>query len=486
MTAALVTIPGFTASQLSDDERDLVGRLRKQMVDDQGDLQMLDDYYNGVQRMTNMGVSLPPELEGTRAVMGWPRLAADAPNERLDVEGFRYPDELDADEQLWDVWQRSNLDEQSGMAHLDALVFGRSFVVVGTEDDGSPLVTVESPLTMTALWDPRTRHLRAALQCYDNADGEPMAALYLPDQTITMTRSTRGGRSVRGWEVAEARDEHRMGWVPAMMMSNRGRTHQPYGCSEITESVRHLTDAACRTLLDLEISREFYAAPQRYILGATEEAFQDSRGNPKSAWETYRGRVLALERGEGGELPQVGQFTPYDPSAYTTVLNTYATHIASELGLPPSYLGLTTDQPASADAIRMSTDRLVNRVRRKQRSFEQAWEGAMRMALAFRDGAIPDPARRIETIWRNPEIPTPAATTDAVQKQVAMGYMPATSDVAGEVLGYSPLQRDRIARERPRAEGSAALEAITRRLGTNVAAAAVPATQDGTDAAPSS
>ncbi|MBQ1164418.1 hypothetical protein KBZ21_41245, partial [Streptomyces sp. A73] len=40
----------------------------------------------------------------------------------------------------------------------------------------------------------------------------------------------------------------------------------------------------------------FYGAPQRYILGASESAFQDAEGNTKSAWETYIGRVLALER----------------------------------------------------------------------------------------------------------------------------------------------------------------------------------------------
>ncbi|MBQ1164406.1 hypothetical protein KBZ21_41180, partial [Streptomyces sp. A73] len=42
----------------------------------------------------------------------------------------------------------------------------------------------------------------------------------------------------------------------------------------------------------------FYGAPQRYILGASESAFQDAEGNTKSAWETYIGRVLALERDE--------------------------------------------------------------------------------------------------------------------------------------------------------------------------------------------
>lgn len=442
-------------SRLSDEEQQLVGLLRGRLHDQFDDLTLVNDYYCARQRMTDMGVSLPPELKGARAVLGWPRLAADVPHERLDIEGFRYPDALDVDRALWDIWQDSNLDSESTLAHLDALVFGRSFVVVGTNDDGSPLITVESPLNMAALWDNRLRHPRAVLQTYRDDLGNVHAALYLPDQTVSLSQDSHGQ-----WLV-EDRDQHRLGWVSVMMMTNRSRPHDRMGASEITPAIRHYTDAGCRTLLDLEISREFYAAPQRYILGATERAFQDADGNPKSAWETYRGRMLALERDKEGNVPEVGSFAAYDPSVYTRVMEGYAKEVASELGVPPSYVGLTTDQPASADSIRMSTDRVVQKVRRKQRLFEQAWEGAMRMALAFANGGvIPDQAKRIETIWRSPEVPTPAATTDSVAKQVAAGYMPPRSDVAGETLGYSPLQRARIKAEWQRADAQAATQAI--------------------------
>lgn len=467
------------ALDLDDDEQRLYSQLRARLSDQDDDLSLLEDYYCGQQKMTDLGVSKPPEMQDIRAVLAWPRLAADVPHERMDIDGFRYPDALDVDRDLWELWQDSNLDSESGMAHLDALVFGRSFVVVGTNDDGSPLITVESPLNMTAIWDARRRHLRAALQVYRDDEGRQFAALYLPDQTITLSSGVGDQPTVEG------RDQHRMGWVSAMMMTNRARPHQRMGTSEITPTIRHYTDAGCRTLLDMEISREFYAAPQRYILGASESAFQDAEGNPKSAWETYRGRILALER-DGEQMPQVGSFTAYDPSAYTRVLESYATHVANELGVPPSYVGLTTDQPASADAIRMSTDRVVQKVRRKQREFEHAWEGAMRMALAIRNGGvIPDEAKRIETIWRTPEIPTPAATTDALQKQTAMGYMPPRSDVAGETLGYTTLQRARIKAEWSRADADTATRALLERATTPTEPARPqPAEQPVADAPP--
>jgi len=105
----------------------------------------------------------------------------------------------------------------------------------------------------------------------------------------------------------------------------------------------------------------------------------------------------------------------------------------------------------------------VQKAKRKQNAFEAALEGAMRAAIAFQEGRIPDQAQMIETIWRPPEIPTPAATAAAMQQQVAMGYMPPTSDVAGEMLGYSPLQRSRIEKDRKAAEGDAAIQAIAAR-----------------------
>lgn len=455
MTLALMpSIPTLPLLTLSDYELGLLSSLQRKLFEDKVKLELRDAYYNAEQIIQDLGISIPPELRDLRIVMGWPRLAVDALDERLDVEGFGFPDSDDADEGIWEIWQDNNLDEEAPLAHLDALIFSRAYIAVGSrEDSGLPLVTVESPLSMTDNWDARRRRVGNALHLY----GSDEAALYLPDQTITVHRDS-GGR----WEII-SRDQHNLGFPPVMRMANRQRTHDRSGRSEITAEVMSITDAGCRTLLGLEIAREFYAAPQRWILGASEKAFQDSEGNPKTAWETWTGRVLALERDEEGNLPQVGQFTPYNPVVYREIVNTYAELMSSHTGLPAGYLGLTHDNPASADAIRMSTDRLVQRARRRQRAFEGAWEGAMRLALWFRDGEIPDKAAQIETMWRNPEIPTPAATTDAVTKQITSGYLPAESDVTGEVLGYTPLQRRRIDADRRRAQGNAALAAIVQR-----------------------
>lgn len=450
-----MTVATLPLSTLSPPEQDYVSYLSLQLSTRRFDHDLHDAYYNGEMRIADLGISIPPALRNLRTVMGWPRVVVDAIDERLDVEGFRLSDTTDADMDLWDLWQANNLDEESQLAHLDALVYGSAYVTVGSPDTSgdAPLICVESPLDLVCDWDPRSRTVLAAFRQFHeptlNHPNDRSGTLYLPNQTISLFMDTGS------WQVI-GRDVHNLGTVPVIRMSNRARTSDRRGKSEITPEVISLTDAACRTFLGMDVAREFFAAPQRYILGASESAFQDAEGNPKSAWETYLGRVLALEGNStaDGQAVSVGQFAAGDPASFTKVLDSYATAMASITGLPSEYLGITTTIPSSADAIRMGTDRLVNKVKRKQRAFDGAWEETMRLALLIRDGKVSDDARSMETVWRNPEIPTPVATTQALHLLVQGGIVPATSDVVLEKWGFSAVEIARITADREKDQGA--------------------------------
>jgi hypothetical protein len=317
---------------------------------------------------------------------------------------------------------------------------------------------------MTLMWDARLRMGTAALrECaadsyIEAGPEERMLVLYLPDQTVMCVPSETGG-----WEVVD-RDMHGLGVVPVVRLANRQRTADRVGKSEITPEVMSITDAACRRLMGMEVAAEFFGAPQRYILGASESAFQDADGTAKSAWETYIGRVLALERDEDGNVPTVGQFAAHDPTGMTKIIDLYARIMSSQFGLPPHMLGYTTDNPASADAIRSTEAKLVKRSERRIRRFGAAWQQAMRLALWVRDGEPPEKTRRIETVWRNPATPTVAAQVDATVKLVQAGVLPADSDVTLEMAGFTEAQRQRIAVDRRRTAGRAGSSALMERL----------------------
>ena len=98
----------------------------------------------------------------------------------------------EVDEDLWAWWQANSLDVESSMAHVDALVYGRSYVTVAAPDPSDPfivdpsvpIIRVESPTSMYADIDPRTRAVRWAIRVVRDSQGDEVAAtLYTPDRT---------------------------------------------------------------------------------------------------------------------------------------------------------------------------------------------------------------------------------------------------------------------------------------------------------------
>ena len=164
-------------------------------------------------------------------------------------------------------------------------------------------------------------------------------------------------------------------------------------------------------------------------------------------------------------LPQVGQFHAADPQGYVKILDTYSSIMSGEMGAPSHMLGLHPDgNPASADAIRSGYEELTSRSRMKQVAFSGGHEEIMRMALRVKGGPIPDDAHRIETDWRNPAPETLAGTSDAITKQIESGAIPATSDVTLKRLGYSAVERQRLADDRIVDQGQSLLNQVAHNL----------------------
>src|SRR5690606_22924787 len=202
--------------------------------------------------------------------VGWPGTVVDVTEERLDLLGWTsVTDELYGLDQ---VFRDNQLALEASRAHLDALITGTGFVTVGTGDEtiGEPeiLITIESSSSATAIWDYRTRRTTCGLsQTKDENGNVVMESLYLPNETIRFERGAN--RKL----IVVDRDRHNLNRVLMARLRNRDRASDFEGRSEITRPLMYYTDAACRTMLGMEINREFYTAPQRYALGAEPEQF---------------------------------------------------------------------------------------------------------------------------------------------------------------------------------------------------------------------
>jgi hypothetical protein len=412
--------------------------------------------YEGSWQAKQFGISIPPNMRGLHTPAGWDGTVVDVLEERLDWLGWA-SDGVDFG--LADVFSANGLDVDGGMAHLDALIFGLSFVSVGSGFDGEPhpLVTPHSPTAMTATWDRRTRRLSSALATV-SADGDVIeATLYTLGSTATFAR--QGGR----WHAVD-RDVHNLPRLPVVAVPNRVRGSRDLGRSEITKPIRYYSDAAARTLLGLEVNREFYNAPQRIGLNVDDSMFEDESGNPVSPWTSIMGRIWNIPANEDpdGPQPDVKQFSPASPAPYLDQVQGYAKRVASEAGIPTTYFGIETANPASADAIRAAESRLVKRAERRQASFGRSWLEVGRLALMVRDGDVPeDYDTSVSTKWRDPATPTRAASADEATKLIASGVLPSDSSVTYDRVGLSPAEQRQVEADKRRAGGTAALRAIT-------------------------
>lgn len=468
MTVSLfpaIDVPNQTSlDYASDAEEQLITVLLSRLTGFGSANRTHQEYYEGTHLAEFFGISVPPVMRGVRAVTGWAGTAVDVLEERLDWLGWRLLEQSDL-YGLDEIVAANRLDVESSMGHLDALIYGCTFVTVGSGQDGEPhpLITVESPLSTTGIWDPRTRLLSAALTVVAGEDD--LSAGYLTDQItgriigqvgqVTLYQrgetSTFGRRSGR-W-VALDRDQHLLSRIPVVQLENRPRGARRGGRSEITPGVRYLVDAAARTLLGAETNREFYSAPQRYALGVDEEkAFTDQAGNIVDRWTAVMSQVWAIGRDENGELPIVGEFKPASPAPYLDLVRGFAQMLAAEAAIPATYLGFETANPASADAIRASEARLVKRAERRQGMFGHAWTDVARLALEVRDGAVPA-GFQVANTWRDAATPTRAAQADAAVKLIGAGSLPPTSTLTYDLLGFTPEQQRILDVERRSAAG---------------------------------
>lgn len=427
--------------------------LAQKLEASRGDLQRADAYYNGSQPLAFIHPDVRREL-GVRlveVVVNWPRLIVDSLEERLDVVGFRMARDLPTDAELWRLWQANGLDEASQQAHVDALVYGRAFVMVGSGQDAStPLVTIESPLQIAVERDPATGRIVAALKRWRDLDGYTWGVFITPTDVQTF-RSVRASDPLgieapaASWSMVDAQPNV-LGVVPVVALVNRPRVGAPDGVSELHD-VMPLADGVNKLASDMLTAAEYAAAPRRWITGLAPsmtspapDQLQEMSQAVRDNFETARASKLWIAPHPDTRF---GQFDEAQLTGFIAGMDAFIKQLAAVAALPPHYVGLSAENnPASAEAIRSAEASLVTRARRRQRVWGGSWEDVMRLAVHVRDGVPPTDMAELETVWANPETRTIAQAADAATKLYAAGVIDRRA--ALEDIGYTPAQIERM------------------------------------------
>ena len=140
-----------------------------------------------------------------------------------------------------------------------------------------------------------------------------------------------------------------------------------------------LMDKARNTITRAEVAAEFYAFPQKYVVGISQDA------EPLDSWKATVSSMLQFTKDEDGGHPILGQFTTASMTPHHEQLKMYASAFAGETGLTLNDLGFATDNPSSADAIRASHENLRLTARKAQRTFGTGFLNVGYLSACLRD-----------------------------------------------------------------------------------------------------
>lgn len=455
---------------LEESERKIALELIRRLNEKWTRNQLRRRYYEGHNALKDLGIAIPPPLKTVEVVVGWPAKAVDSMIDRTILQGFTSTTGSTAmNALLADMWESNRLAIEIPSAHTNALIHSCTFVFVGrgvvSEGEPEVVISAKSAEDASGLWDARRRRVMAALSV-DDRDPTTGAAtllhLYLP------AMEGRPGRvmqiSPNSWGALEAVEVATFsGPVPVEVLPYQPSLTRPFGRSRITRAVMYQTDAAMRTMLRTEVGAEFFNAPQRYALGADEDAFTDTNGNPVPAWTVMLGRLLALSRDEDGELPQVGQFSQQSMQPNVEQLRSIAQMFASEVSLDVGSLGIVQDNPSSAEAIRARHEELGVKIENwRSAVLGPTWKRVLAHGASMVDGsaALASELSSISAQWGSWSAPSEVSQAQASLARVQAVPRLAETDVELERMGYTADEIKRIRADWRRTAGRDVVAAI--------------------------
>lgn len=447
-------------SGLDDADRDVLTGLLNKLDQKNRRNTLRQRYYDGKVWLRSLGISIPPSMAHIETVVGWPAKSVDSLAHRIVFEGLVAPGHDDDPFGLSEVLLANRVTSEFPMATTSALIHSVAFVSVlnGDTAAGEPDVVWQfhSALHTTGNWDRRRRALSAGLLVTDaDPNGQPTGlVLMFPDRVGVLDKQGKDWRAV--WRA------NPLGVVPLEPLPFRPDLDRPFGRSRISRPVMSMTDEAIRTVVRTEVSAEFFAAPQRYALGADEDAFEDADGKPIPAWQSILGRLWTISRDDEGNVPTVGQFPQQSMSPHTEHLRTIAARFASETSLPLSSLGIVHENPSSAEAIHAAKEDLVIEAQDASRVFSTGLVAAAAHSIRLRDGvdAVTADVLGLQAKWTNPATPSVVSASDAILKQVSAVPWLAESPVILEQLGYDQATITRLLADRRRAQGAGLIERL--------------------------
>lgn len=415
-----------------------------------------DKYYEGHVTLgdVNLGIALPPGLKRLEVGCNWGQKAVDALACRSMLDGFVGSGQ--AADTVARLVEQNRLLDQYAKACREELKYGCVFATLSADEALGCRIRFHSPAAAAALWNGEKGRIDCGLAIIDTVPDEKYKDSWRPhivnlytDEAVTVL-TAQSGR----WTAQ--RHPHKMGRPLMEPLIWNATTGKPFGRSRLKGPVRALIDDYIRIIANATIALEFSTAPQKYLLGLTDDQYDAVVSNK---FRQYIGNILAATTNpETGENPVFGQLAQGSLQPHVDKMRMTATQFSAATGLTITDVGIVNDaNPTSSDAILAQSQTLVLMAQQLNTGNGDALKVIIQMAQAItRDislGQLSAEERDIMPHFKNPAMPSVAVTADAAIKIASVRQEFASTDTFLEMIGFDQADIRRIKGQEQRVRG---------------------------------
>lgn len=416
-----------------------------------------DKYYEGKIALAdvNLGIALPDGMRGLEIGCSWGAKTVDVLAARSMFDGFVGANGNDV-EQLDEIVVNNRLIAEYMKACRDELKYGSTFCTLSADPDIGVKIRFHSPQTAAALWNGDKGRIDCGFAIIGTTPDESKDATWIPNVINLYTDDAVWVLTYDGYMWRSTRYAQRMGRPLMEALTWNATSSKPFGRSRIKEPIRRLIQGYVRTIANATIGLEFSTAPQKYLLGVTDEQY-DVVVNQK--FKQYVGSLIASTTNpETGEKPTFGQLAQGSITPHVEMIRVLATQFSAATGLTVTDTGVVNDaNPTSAEAVFAQSQTLVGMAEQLNTGNGDALRSIALMSLAIANNTtidgLTDEQRDVVAHFKNPAMPSVAVTADAAIKIASVRPGFAQTDVFAEMIGFDKADIRRIKAQEARARG---------------------------------
>lgn len=414
-------------------------------------------YYDGNIPLNdvNLGIALPDNIGRLEIGCAWGAKTVDVLARRSMFDGF-VGTNGNSIEELNKIVTDNRLVAEYPKNTKDELKFGCTFATLSADENIRCRIRFHSAMTAAARWNGVKGRIDCGMAIIDTVKDESAIPNWKPRIINLYTDDTIIVITERDYIWRAERKPHKMGRPLMEPLIWNATSAKPFGQSRLKDPVRRLIQGYIRTVANATIGLEFATAPQKYILGVTDQQY-DTLINQK--FKQYIGSMLVGTRNpETGENPVFGQLPQGNITPHVNMLRILSTQFSAATGLTVTDTGVVNDaNPTSSDAILAQSQTLIATAEELNKGNGEALKTIALMALAVANNCtldeLTDEQKDIVAHFKNPTMPSVAATSDAAIKIASARENFAQTDVFLEMIGFDQADIRRIKAQEQRARG---------------------------------